>query len=483
LARISTAPGATWRTLVPLAAAALAIVGVVLLGLSRFVSSPGEDDSGQPSVEYTTESGPGATEGVVNSPVKIAVRIPWSDGSQQGTVAAVTLQLVDEKGQAAMFGDTTPGPVTMRPTIDITVWEHVGSMPSRPGSYHARVDVHALYDESRTQTHDLQQPVLRAQAENGPPLRSGYVYNLEGNLWMLSTDASRQRRLTYFPVPDEYADDPAWSPDGKSIAFTYSPRTDLSQVPATEIWAAGPDGTGARQVVAHGQDESLLDPRWSSAAKYLFFTAQSTANQSTDNGWIVTQNRRIDRLETSSGVRSQWVPSAQMPSAGGPVGDLVYVEDVPGAQLGGYTGRRVVRSDAAGADASVLVNERAYPDVYGPQMSPDGRWVTFSAIEAVPPSAGRFDFFKWLLLEPSTAYAHEQPWDLYLVPAAGGAVTRLTTLKEDQPSPLWLDNSTIAFLGARGLYKVSIDSAGKPTAEPTNLHSGSLHATLTWHGP
>ena len=56
-------------------------------------------------------------------------------------------------------------------------------------------------------------------AETGPPLTSGYVSCENSKLWLMSTDLKRLRRLTFFTPPDEYASQPAWSPDDKQIAF------------------------------------------------------------------------------------------------------------------------------------------------------------------------------------------------------------------------------------------------------------------------
>src|SRR5207237_4132266 len=122
------------------------------------------------------------------------------------------------------------------------------------------------------QLYEASEPVLHVKAESGEPLRSGFVFSRQSNLWLLSTDTKRERRLTFFAPPDEYAESPAWSPDGKLIAFAFSPKTAPQDIPSEDIWVVNPDGSGARQLVAHGQDESLLDPAWSADGCYLYFT-------------------------------------------------------------------------------------------------------------------------------------------------------------------------------------------------------------------
>ena len=90
---------------------------------------------------------------------------------------------------------------------------------------------------------------------------------------------------------------------------------------------------------------------------------------------------------------------------------------------------------------------------------------------------------RWLLLEPTIAYAHGQPWDLYMVSAAGGPTTQVTTLNEDEPTSCWLGNSTIVFMGASGLYRLQVNGQGKPMGAPIKLHEGARHGGLSWHGP
>src|SRR5205823_5032167 len=154
-----------------------------------------------------------------------------------------------------------------------------------------------------SQTFEVREPAFQAKAESGPPLMSGYVFARDANLWLLSSDTKRQRKLTFYSPDDEYADTPAWSPDGKSIAYAYSPKTDLQSIPASDIWAINPDGSGARQLVAHGANESLGDPAWSNDGRYLYFTVENTDPSSTayDGSGVPVGGRRIDRLDISTG--------------------------------------------------------------------------------------------------------------------------------------------------------------------------------------
>jgi Tol biopolymer transport system component len=69
---------------------------------------------------------------------------------------------------------------------------------------------------------------------------------------------------TGFKVLIPNASDPAWSPDGRLIAFSRrSSRGDM------DVWIANADGTGQRELTSPGTNESK--PDWSPDGKQLVF--------------------------------------------------------------------------------------------------------------------------------------------------------------------------------------------------------------------
>lgn len=466
----------------------IAIIGVAAAVAVAFGMRFLGQGSDAVTIQYNT--GGSTNEGVVDTPLTIVARIPWQARTQNDTLVSVTLELLDEEGKPARFGAKAPASIPLKATTDMTVWQHVGSVPSVPGTYRARLHLKKLFVIEPPQVLEFAEPRLVARAEAGEPLRTGYVLNREDDLWLLSTDFTRQRRLTFFAHEGGVATDPAWSPDGKSVAFTYQPRTPSEDLPRTEIRILSVDdtGAGARQVAAPGTDETLVKPTWSADGKRLFFSVDYLSQAALPPDATFEEYRRIDRLELGTGARQQWALGSQDPAVSGPGGGLFYFGDVAPKRPGDSISQELVYVADPGAPDNptrrkILVEGHKYPEMYAPSMSPDGKWVVFSAVN----EKGFFDpdhgFLDWLLFKSRTAYAHDVPWELYLIPASGGEPAMLTTLNEDQPHAVWLDSSTIAFLGANGIYRLNIDSGGKTSGEVVKLREGLRHGTLAWYGP
>lgn len=461
------------------------IVGALVLALAVLAArtfAPGLFADNSVAVEYTTESGKGINEGTVNSPLLVTLRLPWSGGTGDSILASVSLILLDEFGRPAEYGGSPAPGLPLRPTLDIKTWEYAGSLPSKPGTYHLRIQWRRLSGDTSVQALDLEEPVLIARAESGSPLTSGYIFNADGELWILSTDGKRERRFTFLSTVLDRVEYPAWSPDGSRVAFAYLKDIASNELPKTSIWTLNADGTGLTQVVEHGPDESLHYPQWSPDGRYIYFTVENLLRD--ENG--VPLPRRVDRVELATGVRSQWLARSYMAVPTGSGEEVIYLEEIGDSQ--GLA--PLLQVSTAASDQGphkVVVPPNDFFDLYAPRMSPDRKWVVFAAAVQNPvntPTARRdFDPWSWLSFEPRTASAHNFPWELYIVPASGGPATRLTSLSDDQPHAVWLDNSTIAFMGIKGLYTLTITPDGKPAGEPARLINGVQHSTLTWHAP
>src|SRR5919204_4148866 len=87
----------------------------------------------------------------------------------------------------------------------------------------------------------------------------------DGNeeLYTMRADGSDVRRLTRTPEPESQ---PTWSPDGTQLAFA-STAPDSEGNQRSAVFVANRDGTGRRQITA--ADEDASDPSWSPDGTYL----------------------------------------------------------------------------------------------------------------------------------------------------------------------------------------------------------------------
>jgi Tol biopolymer transport system component len=411
-----------------------------------------------------------------NSPIEVKVRLPWKSGDNSTIFSGVGLEFLDEQGTPAVFGGAPLGPVEMKPALDVADWSYLGSTPSSPGTYHARLTLKRLFGDAQPEVVVATKPLFRVSAEVGEPLRSGYVFDDGPDLWLLSTPADRQRRITFFGSSGELASDPVWSPDGKLLAFTYTDQRDRNALPKTEIRVMSSDGSGMVAVVQAKENEEFSYPSWSADGVHIYFTVKKIDNSS------AASSSHIERVTPRGGERTQLIPSGTMArqvTAGGPI---VYLHEVIDRQAGTVKhGISIAEPD--GQESKILVGDTAFPAIYAPRPSPDGKWIAFSAVD---PDMGRKqngDFWTWLLFQPEVAEAHGAPWDIYVVPVEGGPTSRITALLDDEPRSTWLDNSTIAFMGIKGINTVKVSSEGRPAGNPIQIHRGADHGGLSWHGP
>jgi hypothetical protein len=72
---------------------------------------------------------------------------------------------------------------------------------------------------------------------------------------------------------------------------------------------------------------------------------------------------------------------------------------------------------------------------------------------------------------------------MFLVSTKGGAPIKMSKTSDDQPHPVWLDATTLVYMGTYGMFKVEIGSDGAPLQAPEDIGAGVSHAGLSWHGP
>ncbi|HOJ03559.1 MAG TPA: biopolymer transporter Tol [Bacteroidota bacterium] len=97
-----------------------------------------------------------------------------------------------------------------------------------------------------------------------------FVYSKDGtiNLGLVQADGSGMRPVTAF-TKGEQVMTPSWSPDGKWIIFAFAPRTHRG------LARIRPDGSGLEYVLIDGEYD-CRDPRYSSDGKHVLYASNRT---------------------------------------------------------------------------------------------------------------------------------------------------------------------------------------------------------------
>lgn len=116
------------------------------------------------------------------------------------------------------------------------------------------------------------------------------------NIWTMNADGSDARALTKFTAGS--CGDPVWSPDGTKIAFVSSRSVDGSNanIYTDNIWVVNADGSGLKPVtkLTHAKSDQ---PAWSPDGRKIAFRSRRALNGSdavegdvTDNIWVMNSD-------------------------------------------------------------------------------------------------------------------------------------------------------------------------------------------------
>ncbi|MEZ5099203.1 MAG: hypothetical protein R3C15_05255 [Thermoleophilia bacterium] len=174
---------------------------------------------------------------------------------------------------------------------------------------------------------------------------------LDWDIWVMRADGSGVRRVTSHRAADR---DPTWSPDGTRLAF--SSDRDRGDVDIWVVPAGG--GQATRLAGARGLD---VDPAWSPDGTRVVFASDR------DGGnfdlWVVNADGSGEtRLTGGPGMdlSPSWSPDGR---------NVVFTRLPPG---GGDGDVRIVRADLSGAPLT-----RRRGDDLAPAFAPDGKRVVF----------------------------------------------------------------------------------------------------------
>jgi gamma-glutamyltranspeptidase len=224
-------------------------------------------------------------------------------------------------------------------------------------------------------------------------------------------------------APSRGARDPAWSPDGRRLAFSYLDR----------IWVSGPDGKNGKALRPDGSDIER-DPAWSSDGRSIVFAADAGDGF---NLVVVSSNGSDARRLTTLAGDERW-PSWTAD------GRLIFSHRTNGRW-------RLYAVDAKGGQPKPLYSDTAGDDEQQGRVSPDGKRVAYVS-------------------DRESEDGDRDLWVADLIPGPRDRVnrTRLGRVRGIEGFPSWAPDSTrIAFFavrdGAGGVWVIGVpDALGPP---------------------
>jgi Tol biopolymer transport system component/imidazolonepropionase-like amidohydrolase len=182
------------------------------------------------------------------------------------------------------------------------------------------------------------------------PDKRTLVLDLQGTLWTLPVTGGTAKRLT-----DEYNDarQPAWSPDGKRIAFQgYRDGT-------WRIWTVAPDGSDLKAVTSGSFDDR--EPHWSPDGTSIAFSSDRSGNYDVFVLDVASGRVRQVTKDPANDFLPTWSPDGR---------EIAFVS---------------TRTAAPGVYATTVDgHERLVSAVEGsagaPSWAPDGKQVLFSVL-------------------------------------------------------------------------------------------------------
>jgi len=269
-------------------------------------------------------------------------------------------------------------------------------------------------------------------------------------IWLMSPDGRNRTRLTEQGPPDVDASgsaSPAWSPDGRLIAYSSSGEAVEEDQRDLEIYVMRADGSERRRLT----NDRVLDmaPAWSPDGKRIAFAHVPAAGTEDADGTIVVMDADgRGRLELTRHPETPDVVFDSDP-AWSPDGSLIAFSRAtftPDGQVrvGIYT------IDRTGAGERLLIE-----DAGEPTWSHDGSAIAYASV--------RDRFGETCFHDCSTSR------EIYVAEGDGTNPRRLTTSEADDHSPAWApDGRLIAFVSDRSsrddheyeIYVVGADGTG-----------------------
>jgi len=286
--------------------------------------------------------------------------------------------------------------------------------------------------------------------QTGSPTSGEIAFQAIGRIWVQDGEGGDARRLTSADFGDLQEFAPAWSPDGRWIAFTT-----WDDALGGHVWKA-PVGGGQPQRLTEAPGE-YVHPAWSADGSTLVLAMGSGA---TSRGRTLTHN--------------PWWDIALLPSSGGALNRIARVSLPAGMNVSGVA-RRSILAPSWGPEDRVFYPEfrdgeqgleTVLVSVRSDGLDPRDHMVLPDADEAVPSPDGRWVAFQ----EGDNVYVGALPFagvgaEAVMLDKRDGKlpVTRLSFA--GGLFPRWVDAQTVEFGNADEYYRYDVTTAEADTTQ------------------